>query len=153
MRAVIQRVIRAEVVIDGKPVATIGPGILTLLGVATGDSEKELTKLVEKICRLRIFEDENGKMNRSLIETQGEHLIVSQFTLLGDCSSGRRPSFTGAAPPDSARALFDRALEISRELQVPTQGGVFQANMQVSLVNDGPVTFVLDEKNVREESL
>lgn len=144
MKAVIQRVRQACVVIDGKEVSSINQGIVTLLGVAKGDSEEAAQKLIRKICELRIFEDEQGKMNRSLQEVGGSHLIVSQFTLLGDCSTGRRPSFTGAERPEAAKALYERALEISRSLGVSTAGGVFQADMKVSLVNDGPVTLILE---------
>jgi D-aminoacyl-tRNA deacylase len=144
MKAVIQRVKSGEVAVDGESVSKIGWGILTFLGVEVGDTEIALRKMIQKICELRIFEDEAGKMNRSLIEVGGEHLLISQFTLAGDCSSGRRPSFTGAEKPERARELYDRALLISRELGVSTFGGVFQADMKVSLVNDGPVTFILD---------
>jgi D-tyrosyl-tRNA(Tyr) deacylase len=144
MRAVIQRVLHAEVVVDGRSVAKIGNGLLTLLGVQAGDTEASLRKLIQKICELRIFEDEAGKMNRSLLDVSGEHLIVSQFTLAGDCSAGRRPSFIGAEKPDRAKVLYERALEISATLGARTAGGVFQADMKVSLLNDGPVTFVLD---------
>lgn len=134
----------AKVEVEGKPVSIIGRGVLTLLGIASGDDEAKLQKMIQKICDLRIFEDENGKMNLSLREIQGEHLIVSQFTLLGDCNSGRRPSFTGAAPPAIAKPLYERALEIGKTSGVPTFGGIFQADMKVSLVNDGPVTFVIE---------
>lgn len=144
MRAVIQRVKQAAVVVDGREVSRIERGILTLLGVAKGDDEARLAKLVAKICDLRIFEDEAGKMNLSLKDVGGSHLIVSQFTLLGDCSAGRRPSFVNAESPERAKALYERALEISAAQGVVTAGGIFQADMKVSLVNDGPVTFVLD---------
>lgn len=144
MRAVIQRVLSARVVVDGKEVSSIGPGILTLLGIAKGDSEQNLEKLISKIISLRIFEDENKKMNRSLKDTGGSHLIVSQFTLLGDCSQGRRPSFVNAETPETAQLLYEKALKISSELAIPTYGGIFQADMKVELVNDGPVTFVLE---------
>jgi D-tyrosyl-tRNA(Tyr) deacylase len=144
MRAVIQRVRQAAVVVDGKEVSRIERGILTLLGVAKGDDEARLQKLITKICDLRIFEDDAGKMNLSLKDVGGAHLIVSQFTLLGDCSTGRRPSFTNAETPDLAKALYERALAISREQGVSTASGIFQADMKISLINDGPVTFVLD---------
>ena len=145
MKAVIQRVQRAEVRVNGEKVSEIGLGIMTLLGVFKGDKEDpQLKKLIQKICELRIFEDENGKMNRSLIDVKGSHLIVSQFTLAGDTSSGRRPSFIQAEAPEIAKAMYDRALAISQSLGVPTVGGIFQADMKVELVNDGPVTFVLD---------
>src|SRR5262245_57025541 len=113
MKAVVQRVSSASVTVDGKVVSEISRGLLTLLGVAKGDTEQSLTKLITKICELRIFEDENGKLNRSLKDVQGSHLIVSQFTLLGDCSQGRRPSFINAESPDAARALYEKALALS----------------------------------------
>lgn len=144
MKSVIQRVKRAEVRVDGKTISQIGPGILTLLGVFKGDREDQLKKMIQKICELRIFEDENGKMNRSLIDAKGSHLIVSQFTIAGDTSSGRRPSFTGAESPDLAKPMYERAIELSAAFGVPTFGGIFQAEMEVDLVNDGPVTFVLE---------
>jgi D-tyrosyl-tRNA(Tyr) deacylase len=145
MRAVIQRVQRASVKVDGGKVSEIGVGILTLLGIFKGDQEDpQLKKLIQKICELRIFEDENGKMNRSLIDIKGSHLIVSQFTLAGDTSSGRRPSFIQAESPDAAKLMYERALAISTGLGVPTFGGIFQADMKVELLNDGPVTFVLE---------
>ncbi|MGE0616997.1 MAG: D-aminoacyl-tRNA deacylase [Bacteriovoracia bacterium] len=144
MRAVIQRVKQASVTVDGKKISEIGPGLLTLLGVAKGDSEATLAKLIDKIVHLRIFEDEAGKMNRSLKEVAGGHLLVSQFTLLADCSSGRRPSFVNAEAPAAAKALFDRALTLSEAQGVLTRGGIFQADMKVELANDGPVTLVLD---------
>ena len=144
MKAVIQRVKEASVQVDGVEVSRIERGILTLLGVAKGDDETQLGKLIAKICDLRIFEDDAGKMNLSLKDVGGAHLIVSQFTLLGDCSAGRRPSFIGAEAPERARELYERALILSREQGLTTAGGVFQADMKVSLINDGPVTFVLE---------
>ena len=144
MRALIQRVKEAEVLVDGRSVSKIGPGLLTLLGVAKGDDEARLRKLVQKIVDLRIFEDTQGKMNLSLLDAKGAHLIVSQFTLAADCSNGRRPSFTTAEHPDRARPLYERALTLSAELGVPAQGGVFGAHMEVRLVNDGPATFLLE---------
>src|SRR5690606_11233022 len=131
MKAIIQRVLRASVQVEGKSVAQIGPGILTFLGVEKGDRDEHLEKMISKISQLRIFEDEAGKMNRSLAEVQGEHLIVSQFTLAADCSTGRRPSFGRAEDPTRARALFIEAIEKSRALGIPTQGGVFAADMKV----------------------
>lgn len=145
MRAVIQRVQEAQVIIEGRVYSQIGPGILTLLGIAKGDGENQVRKLLQKIRDLRIFSDDQGKMNRSLVDIQGSHMIVSQFTLLGDCNSGRRPSFTGAEKPELAKPLFEKALEISSELGMKTVGGVFQADMKISLINDGPVTFVLED--------
>src|SRR4051812_4604940 len=144
MKAVIQRVAQAEVSVSGSVVSRIGPGILTLLGVVKGDTAEKAEKLVRKIVELRIFEDKAGKMNRSLLDSGGAHLIVSQFTLAGDTSSGRRPSFVNAENPELARRLYETALERSRDFGVPTLGGVFQANMRVELVNDGPVTFILE---------
>jgi D-tyrosyl-tRNA(Tyr) deacylase len=144
MKAVIQRVKEAQVVVDGEVVSRIGPGILTLLGVQAGDDEIRLRKLLQKICEFRIFEDEEGKMNRSLLDIRGEHLIVSQFTLAADCSAGRRPSFITAEKPARAKELYELGLRISAELGARTSGGVFQADMKVTLLNDGPVTFVLD---------
>ncbi|MBI3557944.1 MAG: D-tyrosyl-tRNA(Tyr) deacylase [Deltaproteobacteria bacterium] len=144
MRAVIQRVQEASVRVDGKQVSRIERGILTLLGIAKGDDEAKLAKLIAKICELRIFEDDQGKMNLAIKDIGGAHLIVSQFTLLGDCSAGRRPSFTNAEAPERARDLYEKALVLSAGHGIPTSGGVFQADMKVSLVNDGPVTFVLE---------
>jgi D-tyrosyl-tRNA(Tyr) deacylase len=144
MKAVIQRVKHAGVVVDGREVSRIGAGILTLLGIAKGDTEAQLSKLIAKICDLRIFEDAQGKMNLSLKEVNGAHLIVSQFTLLGDCSTGRRPSFTNAESPDRAKILYEEALKLSHAHGVQTMGGVFQADMKVDLLNDGPVTFILE---------
>lgn len=148
MRAVIQRVRSARVdVIEGGAshlTGEIGAGILTLLGIAPGDTEKDLEWIVQKILKLRIFEDSAGKMNLSLLDLKLEHLIVSQFTLYGDCGQGNRPSFIGAARPEVAQPLYEKALELSRALGVKTEGGRFQAEMRVQLVNDGPVTLVLD---------
>ena len=146
MKAVIQRVKNAEVIVDGTSVAQINRGILTLLGIARGDTETETQKLIKKICELRIFEDETGKMNLSLLDIHGEHLIVSQFTLAADCNTGRRPSFTIAERPEQAQLLYGRAVALSRELGISTASGIFQANMQISLINDGPATFVLEAK-------
>lgn len=144
MRAVIQRVKSARVEVDGQVVGEIGPGILTLLGVGAQDTAAVAEKLVTKILKLRIFEDEAGKMNRSVLDLGFEHLIVSQFTLLADTSSGNRPSFIGAARPEVAQPIYLHALKVSENLGVRTAGGRFQAEMKVSLVNDGPVTLVLD---------
>lgn len=144
MRAVVQRVKSASVVVEGETVGSIGPGILTLLGVRSTDTEADVDRLMKKISALRIFEDENGKMNKSLLDVGGAHLIVSQFTLWGDASKGNRPSFIEAARPEIAKPLYERALKQSAALGLPTQGGRFQAHMEVSLVNDGPVTLLLD---------
>lgn len=144
MRAILQRVKSAQVSVEGIIVGKIGPGILTLLGIAPTDTERELEWILGKISRLRIFEDAQGKMNLSLLDVKGSHLIVSQFTLYGDASKGNRPSFIDAARPEIAEPLYLRALEISRGLGLVTEGGKFQADMEVSLVNDGPVTLILE---------
>jgi D-tyrosyl-tRNA(Tyr) deacylase len=124
----------------------IGVGILALLGVEKGDVAEDAATLAKKIVELRIFEDEAGKMNRSVVEARGEILAVSQFTLAGDCRKGRRPSFDTAAPPDEARGLYEKFVEEIRALGVPVSTGVFQADMDVELTNDGPVTFILDTR-------
>ena len=144
MKAVIQRVGAASVEVDAKTVGQIGKGILVLLGVEKGDGELDAAWLAEKIANLRIFEDDKGKMNLSVREIGGELLAVSQFTLAGNCTKGRRPSFDSAAPPEEANRLYEFFVEKLRELGLPVETGVFQAMMQVSLVNDGPVTFILE---------
>ena len=144
MRAVVQRVREASVTVEGREVGRIGPGLLTLLGVRKGDTESDLEKLMQKILKLRIFEDAAGKMNLSLQDVKGSHLIVSQFTLYGECKNGNRPSFIDAARPEEAKALYDKALALSAAAGVPTEGGRFQADMKVSLVNDGPVTLIVE---------
>lgn len=146
MKALIQRVKQAQVTVDDRQVSTIGPGILVLLGVQDGDTEKDADYLVEKIVHLRIFEDDQGKMNRSLKDLGLALLVVSQFTLLGDCRKGRRPSFTRAAPPDQAERLYNYFIEKARGSGVPAAGGTFQALMEVSLINHGPVTLMLDTR-------
>jgi len=146
MRAVIQRVTRASVQVDGQVVGRIGPGLVLLLGVAKGDTEQDLAYLVEKIRVLRIFSDEAGKMNRSLVEVGGAVLVISQFTLLGDTRKGRRPGFDFAAEPTTAKALYDQFVERLRGTGLTVATGVFGAYMEVELVNDGPVTFVLDSR-------
>jgi len=145
MKTVIQRVSFASVTIDNNLVSRIPQGILVLLGVEAGDGEAQADWLVEKIVNLRIFEDEAGKMNRSLQDVGGSLLIVSQFTLAGNCDKGRRPSFDTAAPPDEGQRLYDYFVEAAKRLDVPVETGVFQADMKVHLVNDGPVTFVLEK--------
>lgn len=144
MKAVVQRVQKAAVVVDGKIVSQIGPGLLTLLGVAQGDSEEQLQKIIHKISQLRIFADSEGKMNLSVKDVAGEHLIVSQFTLLGDTSRGHRPSFIGAEKPERAEQLYRQALILSQAAGIPTYGGVFGADMKVELLNDGPVTLIIE---------
>ena len=146
MRAVIQRVSRARVVIDGQEHSGIGTGILVLLGVEKEDTADDASALARRIVELRIFEDEAGKMNRSIAETKGEILAVSQFTLLGDCRRGRRPSFDPAAPPDLAKPLYEQFVKEIDALGVPVATGVFQAMMDVELTNQGPVTFILDSR-------
>ena len=146
MRAVIQRVSRARVVIHGQEHSRIEAGILVLLGVEKEDTEQDAELLARRIVELRIFEDDAGKMNRSLTEAGGQMLAVSQFTLLGDCRRGRRPSFDPAAPPDVARSLYDRFVAEVRTLGIPIATGVFQAMMDVELTNQGPVTFILDSR-------
>lgn len=143
MRAVVQRVSQAQVRVEGRTVGAIATGLLVLLGVQQGDSEADARWLADKILNLRIFEDSEGLMNRSLLEVKGSLLVVSQFTLLGDCRKGRRPSWHEAAPPDLAQSLYEIFLALCRE-HVPTESGVFQAMMQVDLVNEGPVTLLLD---------
>ncbi len=144
MKAVIQRVLSASVEVDGKTVGSTGKGILVLLGVEKGDGEKDADWMAEKIAGLRIFEDSEGKMNLSVQDMGGGILAVSQFTLAGNCSKGRRPSFDTAAPPEEANGLYEYFLGRLRQTGIPVETGIFQANMRVSLVNDGPVTFILE---------
>ena len=144
MRAILTRVSSASVTIDGERVGQIGKGFLILLGVGPEDTEKECRALAEKCLALRIFEDENGKMNLGLESVGGQVLVVSQFTLYGNCRKGRRPSFTGAAGPELGNALYEKFLDICRELGYEPQHGRFGADMKVESVNDGPVTLILD---------
>jgi len=146
MKAVIQRVTSASVHVEGKIVGQIESGLLVLLGVAKGDGETDGRYLVEKIRTLRIFSDEQGKMNRSLVDIQGSVLLVSQFTLLGRTANGRRPSFDEAAAPDEAKRLYEQVVTELRSPGTLVETGVFAAHMQVELVNDGPVTFLLDSR-------
>jgi D-aminoacyl-tRNA deacylase len=146
MKAVIQRVIRASVYVEGKTVGQIETGLLVLLGVAKGDREIDGRFLVEKIRMLRIFSDEEGKMNRSLADIRGSVLLVSQFTLLGRTTNGRRPSFDEAAPSDEAKRLYEQVVAGLRNHGTSVETGVFAAHMQIELLNDGPVTFVLDSR-------
>jgi D-tyrosyl-tRNA(Tyr) deacylase len=148
MRAVIQRVKESKVVVNDQPVASIGKGFLVLLAVMKGDNEEDARYLAQKVIELRIFEDENGRMNRSLQEVDGALLVVSQFTLAGDCRKGRRPSFDHAADPATVRSLYDRFVESVRDQNIPAQTGNFQTKMQVHLVNDGPVTLLLDSRKL-----
>ena len=146
MRAVIQRVSRASVTVAGRETGAIGAGLLTLLGVHEADGPEDVVWLAEKIVRLRIFDDDAGLMNRSLLDTGGAMLVVSQFTLLGDCRKGRRPSWSEAAPPERARQLYLDFISAVKGCGVVTASGEFQAMMEVSLVNSGPVTLLLDSQ-------
>lgn len=148
MRAVIQRVSRASVTVDSKITGTIQAGLLVLLGIHKDDSEKEIKWLTEKIITLRIFEDNEGKMNRSLIDTGGAMLIVSQFTLYGDCRKGRRPGYSTAALPNHAKILYHEFIDTIKNKGIKTASGKFQAHMDVELVNDGPVTLLLDSSKL-----
>jgi D-tyrosyl-tRNA(Tyr) deacylase len=146
MKAVIQRVTKASVHVEGKTVGQIGSGLLVLLGVAKDDGETDSRYLVEKIRTLRIFSDEQGKMNRSLVDVEGSVLLVSQFTLLGRTANGRRPSFDEAAPPDEAKRLYEQVVAGLQHQGTHVETRVFAADMQVELLNDGPVTLVLDSR-------
>ena len=147
MRAVVQRVKHSSVKIENEMVAKIQNGLLVLLGVARGDTAQDADYLANKIINLRIFEDPGGKMNRSLLETGGELLAVSQFTLLADCRKGRRPSFIEAADPEKATELYERFVNTVREKGVGIQTGRFRAMMEVALVNDGPVTIIIESQS------
>ncbi|MFP4031551.1 MAG: D-aminoacyl-tRNA deacylase [Desulfococcaceae bacterium] len=146
MRAVVQRVRESSVTVDGETVGEIGPGLMVLLGVADGDAESDADFLVEKVVHLRIFEDDQGKMNRSVLDAGGSLLVVSQFTLLGDCRKGRRPSFANAAPPEKAESLYEYFVDKARTHGLPVETGRFRAMMDVSLVNHGPVTLLLESR-------
>lgn len=146
MRAVVQRVRRARVEVGGECVGAVGKGFLVLVGVEEGDDEADVAYLCEKISGLRVFEDDAGKMNLSLADVGGEVLVVSQFTLLGDCRKGRRPSFTRSAPPEAAEALYLRVAEGLRRAGHTVATGRFRAEMDVELVNEGPVTLLLDSR-------
>jgi len=150
VRAIVTRVKSASVEIDGQIVGQIGQGFLILLGVGPDDTEKECRYLAEKILGLRVFEDENEKMNLGLESVNGQVLVVSQFTLYGNCRKGRRPSFAEAAPPALGEELYERFLQICEELGYPPQHGQFGADMQVASVNDGPVTLILDTHQLME---
>ncbi|SCY41105.1 D-aminoacyl-tRNA deacylase [Desulfoluna spongiiphila] len=146
MRAVVQRVSEGSVRVEGDVTGAIETGLMVLLGVGRGDTDKEARYLADKISGLRIFEDEAGKMNRSLEDVGGAMLVVSQFTLYGDCSKGRRPSFIDAAPPQEADELYTAFIEAVRFKGIPVETGRFQTHMQVSLTNDGPVTLIVESK-------
>lgn len=144
MRVVIQRVTQARVEVDGQVTGAIGPGLLVLLGIAKTDSGRDAEYLIEKVLGIRIFPDSDGKMNRNIAEAGGSLLVVSQFTLYGDCRKGRRPSFDLAASAEQAAGLYETFVNAARKSAVPVETGVFQASMQVHLVNDGPVTIICD---------
>ncbi len=147
MRALIQRVSSASVDVAGKRVSSIGPGLLVFLGVMKGDTAKDLAYIVRKVSNLRIFEDENGRMNLSVLETGGEVLVVSQFTLAAETRKGNRPSFTSAEEPEKAEAAYEEFMRHLADFGVRVCGGSFGAMMNVALVNDGPVTIMLDSRN------
>ena len=148
MKAVVQRALRAELKVDGRVISKIGNGLVVFLGVGQNDEKAEATKLMEKISKLRIFEDENGKMNLSVKDVGGEVLLVSQFTLYADCKGGNRPSFVMAEKPERANALYLFVRDELSALQVPVKTGVFGADMKIEVLNDGPVTIVLDAKEI-----
>ena len=144
MRAIVQRVSRARVTVEGRVAGEIGAGLMILLGIGRSDGAAVAVSVAEKIAHLRIFEDDEGKMNRSLLDVKGSALVVSQFTLYGDARGQRRPSFIAAAPPEQAKKLYEEFSEALRRLRVTVATGVFQAMMSVELVNEGPVTILLD---------
>ena len=148
MRILVQRVLEAAVVVGGKQVSSIGHGLLVFVGVEKGDGRSEAEYLARKVCNLRIFEYENGKMNRSVIDIEGSILAVSQFTLCADMSRGNRPGFEQAALPADANPLYEEFVRQVQAHNVPVQTGIFQADMKVSLTNDGPATFILERKGV-----
>jgi D-tyrosyl-tRNA(Tyr) deacylase len=144
MRIVLQRVKSARVDVAGETVGSIGVGLVILLGVTQTDKPEDADYLAGKVIQLRIFPDEAGRMNRSLVEARGSLLVVSQFTLYGDCRKGRRPSFDRAAPPEQARALYEHFIQRLKSSNITVENGVFQAEMEIHLINQGPVTFILD---------
>ena len=153
MKIVLQRVKSARVEVAGQTVGSIGTGLLILLGVTHGDQAKDAEYLADKVIQLRIFSDQAGHMNRSLLEAEGALLVVSQFTLYGDCRKGRRPSFDEAARPEQARVLYEHFIQRLKSSNIAVETGVFQAEMEIHLINDGPVTFVLESrKSVGEHS-
>jgi D-tyrosyl-tRNA(Tyr) deacylase len=145
MKAVVQRVNQASVSVEGETLGTIGSGLVVLLGIGQGDGEEQAQWMANKIANLRIFSDENGKMNRSVLDIGGRVLLISQFTLYGDTSRGNRPGFTGAAPPDVAEPLVARVAQLLTQAGVPVATGQFQAHMLVQIHNDGPVTIILEK--------
>ena len=148
MRAVVQRVKSASVHVDGQLVSEITSGLLIFLGISGTDQQSDVDYLATKIANLRIFRDDELRMNQSLLDVDGQTLVVSQFTLYGDCRKGRRPSFTAAAKPEKANALYQAFMDLLSQMGIPVQAGVFQAMMDVELVNDGPVTLLLDSSKL-----
>ena len=148
MRVVIQRCGYASVKVEGEKAGEIGKGIMALVGFLPSDNEKTMDYMLEKIVNLRIFEDENDKMNLSLLDTQGELLIVPNFTLYGDARKGRRPGFSSAAAPSEAEKMFNQLIEKAKEMPIKVQQGIFQADMKVELMNDGPITILLDSEKL-----
>ena len=146
MRCVVQRVSEASVTVENEEVGAIGPGLMVLIGVSGEDTDKDLKYITDKVMNLRVFDDENGVMNRSVLDTGGSILAVSQFTLYGDARGGRRPSYFRAAGPEMANGLYERAVDIWREKGIHVETGRFRTEMKVSLVNDGPVTILLDSE-------
>ena len=144
MRLLVQRIKEAKVSVDGKEISKVGAGLCLFLGIAREDTKEKADHLAAKAAELRIFEDDNGKFNRSLRETRGEVIVVSEFTLYGDCAKGRRPSFSEAAPPEEAERLYDYFVQRLKDLGLKVATGKFQAKMEVNLVNDGPVTLIID---------
>ena len=148
MRCVVQRVSEASVAVNGETVGAVGPGLMVLIGVSTEDTDTDLKYMTEKVPNLRIFDDENGVMNRSVLDVGGEILAVSQFTLYGDARGGRRPSYIRAAKPEEANAMYERLVEAWRGKGIHVETGIFRTDMKVSLVNDGPVTILLGSEKV-----
>lgn len=146
MRAVIQRVSRASVTVDGAITGSIGQGLLVFLGVGKDDTQTDIDFIADKVANLRIFEDADGKMNLSVQDIGGSVLLISQFTLFGDCRKGRRPDFTAAGPPDMANRLYEQTIDAVKEKGVPVETGIFAAHMDIDALNDGPVTLILDSK-------
>jgi D-tyrosyl-tRNA(Tyr) deacylase len=152
VRLVIQRVKESKVIVNGSTTGSIGSGLLVLIGISREDSRTEADYMLDKLTGLRIFPDESGKMNRNVVEAGGALLLVSQFTLYGDCRKGRRPSFDRAAPPEAAQALYEYFVESARRGPVPVETGIFQASMEVHLINDGPVTILLDSDDRQKKT-
>ncbi|MDF2520763.1 MAG: D-tyrosyl-tRNA(Tyr) deacylase [Clostridia bacterium] len=148
MRAVVQRVTQGSVEVEQKLVGSIGKGLVVLLGVSEKDTMDDVSYMADKILNLRVFDDEEGKMNYSLLDIKGELLVVSQFTLYGDCRKGRRPNYMAAAKPELADELYNEFVKACRSQQVKTETGVFQADMKVNIINDGPVTLIVDSEKI-----